>query len=163
MGMYENYVVNDNTYNNVTSTAWKAQTFTPLVTHTCKQIRVKIKADGPLTLTASIKATDVTGLPTGDDLDSGTLIYSGSTADYAWTTIILTAGVSLTAATKYALVLKTSANTINWREDTAVAGYARGNICYSADSGVTWGQLPAVEFLFEEWSYTPSVQAVVVG
>lgn len=134
---------------------WKAQTFTPIITHDVSILRLKLwKKGSPGTTTVSIKATD-DGHPTGADLTSGT-ISEGNLSDTTPTveTISVTA-YTLTAETKYAIVVKaTSGDAVNltyWRLDLSGATYTGGNMESSSDSGSSWDSVADADFYFEEW------------
>lgn len=89
---------------------WEAVTFTPAVDHHLTQVILQLRrllADAG-TLTASIRATDGAGKPTGPDLCSGTY-PSGSVPTGVDTQITFSmgAGVVVRAGTVYAIVLRT--------------------------------------------------------
>lgn len=139
---------------------WYAQSF--LVgssAHTVTSVKIYLKRYGsPGTITLSIRAVDGNLHPTGSDLASGTT--NGNTlptSGYEQREITLSAEVTLSANTTYAIVVRaTSANSTNvayWRSNfqTPNGGYATGEWNESYDSGVTWYFQPYEDFDFEIW------------
>ncbi len=148
-------------------TFWSAQTFTPQITHPIYSIKMRFFRIGtPGTVTISIKATDSSGHPTGDDLCSATfdgdaLGTSGSGA--AAKEVVFGTNPILTAGLKYAIVIRSadpwSDQVVNWlHADT----YVNGNIETSVDSGSSWSSTTN-DFWFEEYDIlTPPVDIVTV-
>uniref|UniRef100_A0A6M3KJQ9 Uncharacterized protein n=1 Tax=viral metagenome TaxID=1070528 RepID=A0A6M3KJQ9_9ZZZZ len=137
--------------------AWIAQTFTPDTTHIIGSVKLKmLRVDTPGTLTVSIRATDGSGHPTGPDLCSGTM--DGDTISAVTPTlytIYIESGAELTAAVKYAIVVRalsaTGSDKITCRADSANP-YADGNLETSADSGATWSTTAGTDLMFYEYS-----------
>jgi hypothetical protein len=102
----------------------------------------------------SIKATDGSGHPTGDDLTSGTIDGNSLSTTPTWYEIALTE-YTLSAHTKYAIVVRApNGNDLNlapWRWDESSPTYAGGNREYSWDSGDTWDSSTSVDLMFEVW------------
>lgn len=137
---------------------WKAQTFTPSVSHRITSVKLLIARRGsPGILTVSIKATDGYGEPTGADLCSGTLNVNSITTNEngAWYEITLGAGYILNASTKYAIVVRVSSqdsrNNLYWIADVTEATYPGGRFYISGDYGVSWSGYTAYDWVFEEW------------
>ena len=154
----ENYTTGDDGDRSIYGVYWSAQTFTPGTTHTVTILRLKLlRVEGsPGTVTVSIRATNGSGHPTGSDLASGT--YNGNSIPLSatWIVITLGAGYSLSAGTKYAIVVRATAgnslNSIAWREDSTSATYTGGNGENSSDSGASWVSEATWDFMFEEYS-----------
>lgn len=110
--LYEHYNTGDDGQFLISSAdTWIAQTFTPSIAHTITSVKLLLfRGVGatPGTLTVHIKATDVSGHPTGDDLCSGTTDGDTLTTNSAgeWREITLGAGALLGADTKYAIILE---------------------------------------------------------
>jgi hypothetical protein len=121
-------------------------------------VKLKLYRSGsPGTVTVSIRATSASK-PTGSDLTSGTINGNTLTTDTAgaWYEIALTL-YRLLANTKYAIVVRaesgTSGNALFWRCDGTSPTYSGGAVCYSSNSGVTWGNEDAnADMMFEVWS-----------
>ncbi len=135
---------------------WKAQTFTPQVTHTITHAEIRAYRSGsPGTITISIRATDGSGHPTGADLCSVT--FNGNTlpASYNpiyWMTAFFEPGCILQASTKYAIVWRHTGDDSNkalLRYDSS-GTYANGNYEESSDSGSTWTSDTDKDFHFRE-------------
>lgn len=160
--LYEYYNTGDDTYYGVYSDIWAAQTFTVGGTaHHVNSIKLKVFKIGTVTsnnLTVSIRATDVNGHPTGADLTSGSVSKTSLPADPGnWKEILLT-DYTLSASTKYAIVIRqtgtgSGSRYIGWRIDTST-GYAGQDLETSTDSGATWSSNAAVDGMFEVW-YEP--------
>lgn len=119
-----------------------AQTFTPQATHDLKKIMLYVaKLGSPGLATASIRATDGVGKPTGEDLVSETFNVSNLETTMTWKEILLPYS-ELVAETQYAIVLKlptgNGTNYIKWGMDNTAPTYARGVRAYSTTGGATW-------------------------
>jgi len=152
----------DNEGNNIGgATKWGAQTFTTIDSFEIAKIKVKLSRDGsPGTITASIKAVDGSGHPTGADLTSGTSDGDSLTDDPAgeWRQINLTP-YTLLATTKYAIVLKCLDGTegfyqIWWRGDWTSPTYSDGNLEATNDGGSSWDSYPQYEQMFVAKEFT---------
>jgi hypothetical protein len=154
----ENYITGDDNQCGISSAGWRAQTFTPTISHTVTSIKFKAYRDGAsnYTVTAGIYATSG-GLPTGSPLATGTMASSGITTSSpgAWYEITIGAGANLVASTMYAIVIDNkdadTGNRLLWRQDTNSA-YAGGSACLSSDSGANWESYGVNDdVMFEEW------------
>jgi hypothetical protein len=156
---------------------WLAQTFTPLKSHTIKSVKFLLDKTGNVgTLGVGIRATDVDGFPTGEDLCSGTTDgdtlpeHTGNPDDAEWREISLGNGYYLTAGVKYAVYIK-AVNLVmpDWPYIwLAYPGdYDRGEFCESFYGGAYWqivyGRLS--DLMFEEWgvSSVASLSAILLG
>lgn len=166
--LYEYYNTGDGYGFYVYGTTWEAQTFTPSTAHKITSVKLKLYRQGsPGTLTVSIRATDGEGLPTGEDLCSGTT--NGNTlplgSPYTWREITLGDGADLSADTKYAIVARAPAgdvtNTVFWRADISSPTYEGGNFASSTDSGDSWTGNTSYDFMFEDWG--EAIAPPVVG
>lgn len=146
----QSWLQNADNKENITSTTWKAMTFTPDADHTIRGVRLCLYGSGVGAITVSIRATG-SGLPTGGDLCSGTLDGSqlNSTDNGMVYDIPLGAGIALTAGTVYAIVVRTASGTLYWV--SSPAGYAGGNKCSSTNSGVAWTADATRDLLFAEY------------
>ncbi|ACZ61394.1 hypothetical protein [Dehalococcoides mccartyi] len=165
----QSWLQNDDNQEAVTTTTWKAMTFTPATNHTIRGVRLALYGSSVGSITVSIRATSG-GLPTGGDLCSGPLDGSqlNGTFDGKVYDISLGVGTALTAGTVYAIVVRTGSGTLNWR--SSAAGYDRGNKCSSTNSGGSWTTDATRELLFQEFGdnsldvpATPSPTAVGDG
>jgi hypothetical protein len=151
--LYEGYTTGEDTYKGTSTSAWEAQTFTPAMTHRLRYARLKLyRAGTPGVCTVGIRNTDISGHPTGPDLCqttfNGNALTEGANGD--WYTLWFSSPITLTAATRYAIVLRSQSGGLRWRADGSSATYAGGNREYSTNSGTTWTTDPAADFTFEE-------------
>jgi len=138
---------------------WNAQTFTTGAAFQLTKVKLKLYRSGsPGTLTVAIKATDGNGHPTGADLTTGTLDGNSVTIDPAgeWYEFDVT-NYSLSASTKYAIVLRKSGGSSNtnvyWIVNVFGALFSGGNMELTDDAGVSWWSYPNSDKLFEVWGY----------
>ncbi len=135
---------------------WNGQTFTPLSSFFASTITLDVYREGsPGTVTVSIRATDGSIRPTGDDLASGTFDGNGLTTDTGGEqkTITLTTGLALVQGTKYAIVARaptgSSGNRVLWHADTSTGAYTGGTRTVSSDSGGSWVNSGGQDMYFE--------------
>jgi hypothetical protein len=156
--LYEYYNTGDNDQELIYANNWSAQTFTPATAHKITSVKLKLYRYGSLgTVTVSIRATDGSGHPTGNDLCSGTT--NGNTlptgSPYEWREITLGAGYDLAASTKYAIVARApsgnATNLLYWRLDYTTPTYSGGAYERSTDGGSSWTTSTAYDFMFDEW------------
>ena len=154
-------------------TTWAAQSFTASSSYSIGSIKALIFRTGsPGTITASIRATDGSGFPTGSDINSVTGTTNGNTlptdSPYEWREITLSSPVSVTSGTKYAIVLRAAdgsvSNYFSWRLNISDE-YAGGTWSLSLNSGSTWGNFgdDTSDFLFEVYTgfvFQPPVDIV---
>jgi len=138
---------------------WLGQTLTPSVSHKITSVKLLLhKSGSPGTLTVGIRAVDGEGLPTGDDLCSGTTDGDTLTTDTGGEVREITfgAGTSLTASTQYAIIIRTplapGESRVKWLSDISSPGYTGGNSVFSNNFGVTWTYVPYDSY-FEDWGY----------
>uniref|UniRef100_A0A6M3M337 Uncharacterized protein n=1 Tax=viral metagenome TaxID=1070528 RepID=A0A6M3M337_9ZZZZ len=162
---YEYYITGDDSFSGAYYQIWRAQTFTPSTAHKITSVKLKLYRVGyPGTVTASIRATDGDGHPTGNDLCSGTINGNTLTENTAgdWYEITLGAGYNLLADTKYAIVIRAPGvdypTYIAWREDITSPTYAGGSAEYSTNGGSSWLAEGDYDYMFEDWG-----EAIVVG
>jgi len=155
---YEYYDTNADTVGVFSGAAWGGQSFTPSVDHTITSVRLLIYRDGsPGDVTVSIRATDGSGHPTGNDLCVGTTDGDTLTTNDAgeWREITLGAGYDLSASVKYAIVLgvESLSDSVHWLEDETAGEYPGGCVQDSINSGVDWDffTYPNCDYMFEEW------------
>jgi len=155
---YEHYITGDDQAGTAYDDYWQGQTFTPSVGHTIKSVKLLLyRVGSPGTITVSIRATDGGGLPTGNDLCSGTtngdLITDGT--DGEWIEITLGAGDELEADETYAIIIRALdgdvSNSILWRVDGSSPSYAGGSDVYSGNGGEDWTAYTGYDYMFEEW------------
>jgi len=155
--LYEFYNTGDDGLHGIWGKHRSAQTFTPLVSHTIKAVKLKLAKGGYIghDLTVAIKATDADGAPSGDDLCSGTISNRLVTDNLQgrWHAISMEEGYPLSAGTKYAIVAhypEITASSMAWRGNYRDANYTRGDLYESTDKGTTW-QKGQGTLMFEEW------------
>ncbi len=142
--------------------SWRAMTFTPSTTH--KISLVKLVAwrgnNSPGTITVSIRATDGNGHPAGNDLAVGTfdgdniLVWvAGSPSNITayWFEVTLTGDYTLSASTKYAIVVRVASADNTLYVGKSNTSYADGNDEWSDDAGASWNTTTDPDWFFEEW------------
>ena len=159
LGRCEYYTTGDDIYGSLWGTSWKAQTFTPSQSHEVLRVKLKLYRYGfPGTVTVSIRATDGSGHPTGNDLCSGTTDGDTLTTDSEgeWREIIFASGYNLAANTKYSIVARASgqesSDDARWKEDWSSPTYPGGCLETSGDSGGSWSSYTTSDMMFEEWA-----------
>jgi len=152
---YEYWVYETAAWTEVYGNDWHGQTFTPGVAHRIVKVRLRIARAGiPTNAEVVIKATDEEGKPTGADLATGTINVLSLPVDLVpapWTYISLSTSPSLSALTKYAIIVRCLGNVDNkiyWNEGGP--GYPGGQAIVSLDGGASWLFNP-FDFNFEEW------------
>ncbi len=141
---------------------WRSQTFTPTDDHPIGSVELQLNRIGnPATLIVSIKATDGSGHPTGDDLAIGYLncnvVEIGFvTVDSNWHRIYFNDPTALSNGTQYAIVCRVtggdSSNRISLMYDDSSPSYAGGNKESSSDAGSSWTASSGVDYKFKEYS-----------
>ena len=176
--LQDSYTTGDDSVGDISqydTTEYLAQTFTPASTHTVSVVSLKIgrlSSDMKSTpipstdtvVTVGIYATDGSGHPTGSALCSATMLatnlpwyyYSWQSQAYAgggWVDFPMGVGTTLTASTKYAIVVSASGNTegIGWFMDSTSPTYSGGNAEVSTNSGSTWSAATG-DYMFKEYS-----------
>src|SRR3990167_3611749 len=131
-----------NNYADIYGANWRATNFTAGSSYSMTAAGLWLyKVGSPAgTVTVHLRATDVTGKPTGSDLASGTIAVS-SIATTPGDIYEVTFGTpyDVSSGTKYAIVVNWDGSdvvTILFRYDSPVSGPPRID---SADSGSTWG------------------------
>jgi len=145
---------------------WRAQSFTPLVTHDLTKVELYLRRVGTIgQVTVSIRETDDYGRPIGGDLVSNT--FAGSELDTVplWKEIALP--YSQLAANQYkAIVVRLAggdgSNYLVWRVDNATASYPRGTHLNSGNAGVSWNIFSSMDSGFREYG-TYDVPAITPG
>lgn len=155
--LYEYYNISDPALAACHDAFWQVETFTPREAHTVKTLKLRMyRLGSPGTITASIKATDVDGKATGDDLASGTTDGDTLPTEYGGEEreVSLGDGVALSASTKYAIVVRAPAgdsnNYVRWRHSPTKV-YPRGSHWFSSDAGVTYEEDSTRDMMFEEY------------
>jgi len=138
------YYAGEDSYATFYGDQWRGQTFTPQSSYKIGAVRLKLyRVGSPGTITVSIKATDVDGKPSGDDLCSGTFNGNLLTEDSGgeWYVTNLNNRYSLVDGTKYAIVVRLEGNASNYlglRKASSSPTYEFGQYAYSNDGGVAW-------------------------
>ena len=136
---YDNFDIADGL---TSPTECLAQTFTVATEyHTVSQVSLYLKRDGnPGTITVSLKATDISGRPTGPDLATTYVPEAEIPLTPSWVNIII-GPHDLALGTKYAIVVRasnpSSSNELWWYSDTGQY-YTDGDGLYSWNSGADW-------------------------
>lgn len=153
---YESYTSGEDTDHEIYGDNWAAQTFTVNTTvHTVSQLQIKAyKTGSPGTVTVSIRHTDDSGDPFGEDITSGTIDadaeFSGSSPG-DWETVTVTE-TSLEYMETYAIVVRAvggdASNKVHWRANSA-GSYSGGKRYYSASAGSSWSAASAVDHMFK--------------
>jgi len=138
-GIYEKNLTGAST-GLVYGAVWQSQTFTPSGGHSVDFLDLSIcKLGSPGNLTVGIRAT-ADDKPTGDDLTSAIILEADIPESDEWVRCTFTA-YSLSASTKYAIVLRAPSGDISnyvvWR-DASSDVYANGQRVESTNSGDEW-------------------------
>ena len=168
---YESYTTGDDSSQQIASAGYSAQTFTPVNTHWCRRVTVKVYSETVSgRLNAAIYAVDASGAPTGPILASGSIsnvaIRSGYGATSAATATLVPikfdSPVEVSGGIEYAIVCwETGCSTTfpYWRYDNTDGAYSRGQRWRSTNRGITWSVQTGDDHLFEEWGgLEPMVQ-----
>jgi len=169
------YIAGENNYVPIFGATWDAQTFTVGTVgvnenFTISSVKILAEREGtPGTLLVGIKAVDGEGLPTGEDLSTGSVNPTGWATDPEWHEISMTA-YELVASTQYALIVKSPAssdtsNCVRWWLDET-GEYAGGNQYHTSTSGESWDTYAYYDLLFEIWGETPPITLageIVIG
>jgi len=157
MRLYEYYNITDEALARLWGDFWQGQTFTPGEAHTLKKVRLKMyRLGSPGNITASIKATDVDGLPTGADLCVGTTDGNTLPTTYSgeWREITDAVGCALDEDTKYCIVVRALDGDVNnyvrWLYQRPPT-YPPGEHVFSSDAGVHVEKDTTRDMKFEEW------------
>ena len=166
--LYEYYNTGNDALAVLTTTYWKAQSFTPAISHKITSVKLYLaKTANPAgIITVSIRATDGSGLPTGSDLASGTTDGDTLATPNEWREITFSTGYNLVAGTKYAIVVRGdgTTNEFRWLVDISSPTYANGSFVASTNSGTTWANETDKDMMFEDWGVGYSLsQAYIIG
>jgi len=140
---------------------WAAQTFTPQVTHPITRVGLYLSRQGlPANSRVSIRATDASGHPTGEDLTgadfNGNDLPEGDPSQFIYFDL---PQYTLQADTKYAIVLRApsgaSSQHIKLGKDDQNPTYPRGTTLWSTSGGASWTPYPGIDYYFEEWGEPP--------
>ena len=161
-----------------TAGMYKAQTFTPSVTATLKNVTVPLRrVDGQTagTVTVEIHATDGVYKPTGAALASYVIAdIAIPTTSQGYVTVTFASPPLLTMGTLYAIVLKFNDVDATHKydicittgaSDTVVDQYPGGTLWQSSNSGVSWinsmplSNLAFVTFMLESATQTESIDS----
>jgi hypothetical protein len=121
-----------------------AQTFNASTSYDITTVRVKLRRFGnPGTIYACLRATNITGFPTGANLTIGST--NGDTlpsSSFEWRNITFTNSYPLSTGTTYAIILTAPSavsptSEVAWREDI-IPGYPNGSGYTSTNNGSTW-------------------------
>jgi hypothetical protein len=142
--------------------SWKAQTFTPQVTHTVTLIKLPLLRVGtpPGNVVVSIRNVDASGYPTGADLASGSITCSSVITNWSpmtWYDVSLGNGCLLQAGKTYAIIFRapdaiSTNRPFYWINDAGT--YGRGRCLFSWNSGSTWLDVASPntwDVAFQEW------------
>lgn len=144
-----------------TTTTWLAQTFSPLWSHNCWQIRLNIhNRDWISNIKVSIQYLKPDGTPTGEDLVSLTFTSSMFSQIERMTTFQTRfPAIRLVASIKYAIILKQECLIPLMHPSVAYipapSQYPRGKLIRSIDSGATWNTTDLGALLFAEFGDPP--------
>ena len=157
--LFESFNEATSANSNVCDGKFRAQTFTSNATfHTISSIKLKLyvtSAGATYNVNCSVKATDVTGKPSGSVLTSGIINSSTITTNSngAMYEFLLTQ-LNLNISTKYAIVLSApdsdASNYVRWFHYNLADHYAGGTEFSSIDSGSTWSEVGSFNDLIFE-------------
>ncbi|KKM26333.1 hypothetical protein LCGC14_1585820 [marine sediment metagenome] len=157
--LYESWSTGAQIGKTLSGAGWLSQGFTPSVTHSVTKIEIKgYRVGSPGTITASIRAVDGSGFPTGSDINGATGTINGSLlttdTDGQKLEFLLSTIVKVESGTTYAIVIRATAgsggNTFTWLGDNN-AGYSGGRPGTSSNSGSSWVSAGSDDMWF--WEY----------
>ena len=171
---YESYTENDDTATRAMAVYWKAQSFTPECSHYVNRIELKLYRSGlPGWGTISIRATDDSEKPVGEDLTSAAIDGNSLTGDTSseWYTFAVPS-IWLEAGTQYAILYRFPDGTYPHifgagRCDSTNSTYIGGCLMYSGDEGTTWLKLDGIEtptnedIIFREYNSASSGSVLI--
>jgi hypothetical protein len=144
--------------NDVKGAEWRGQSFTPSTNYVLYSVKTRSEkiGSGNTTQIFDIYATDGSGLPTGSALSTATVDITGWSLGF---NEVIMPAITLTSGVKYALVTHTTeaTNGLRWYGDSTSPPYAGGSMVYSSNSGSSWTNNTAVDWLFEIWGDDPAV------
>jgi len=141
---WESYTTGSDNATTVYGGNWMAQSFNvSQESHSAYWVKLSLNRTGtPGTVVVGIREVDDNGLPTGDDLTTGTLdadVLGNAPAE--WYTIVMTE-YSLSYNTTYAIVVSAeegdASNALYVMSDDSAAAYTGGTKIYSTTGGLTW-------------------------
>ncbi|MDD4985785.1 MAG: hypothetical protein PHQ43_08355 [Dehalococcoidales bacterium] len=146
---YERYETGDDADRNC-GTYYRAQTFTPQLTHKISSIFIKVWGPSANPVGFNITTTSE-GAPTTTVLASGNLDRTGlpESAPGEWREISLGAGATLEAGVTYAIAAAGKHGSLQWRSDNSSPAYTGGAAYYSSD-GISW-TAESRDSMFQEW------------
>lgn len=146
---------------NLYGTNWNSQGFTigtvgSTQNHTITHLGLKLlKVGSPSDLTVSIRADNGSGIPTGSDLSTGTILASQltTTSTGAFVYCEMTP-YELKSGVRYHIIARSpsspnSSNMIQWKNNSGTDVYTGGFLNYSGNSGVNWSSFTALDAAFE--------------
>lgn len=145
----------------LSSTTWLAQTFIPLWSHDCHQVRFNAKITlPPCSISVSIQYLNPVGWPTGIPL---TEVLINEWSFPSWNAMhtfqLKVPSIRLVAGIKYAMVLKVQISLPLIHAYTSYVppptGYTKGWLLHSIDAGHTWQDTPDGCLLFAEFGDPP--------
>lgn len=150
MALQESFELSDGTGSTIYGTTWGMQSWTTTSAYTITDVALYCyKYGSPGNIIVSIRATDGTGKPTGEDLCSVT-VSDTEISDFptrAWTTFTFDSSYGLSDATKYAIVFRaTSGNGANFFSPFGYgsSGYADGAYA-TGSNGTSWSAPSATD------------------
>lgn len=157
--LYESYTTGKDSTKSVYGNIWVAQTFSSSTTHYIDHVVLyaTINSTDLGDVTVSIRKTSG-GLPTGDDLCSGTV--NGDllpTNPGVYFEVNLNPKTRLEANETYAIVIRSdgtgTSDCAQIGYDDTAASYANGQYCESDDTGSSWTADSGNDFIFYEYGY----------
>lgn len=155
--LFENFTITETTTPSlIYGTHWSGQTFTPDTEHEIFSVELWLKAQGSPsgTLTVSIRATSGYH-PTGGDLASGSIPASSIGSTYSWVKIALSTTCTLSAGTKYAIVvggvIGDTGDCVHWLTQITKGYKLPCNAEWSENSGDTWASNRQYDRGFKEY------------
>lgn len=141
---------------NVYGDRWEGQTFTASNSYRISSAKIRLYAVSDLTgktITVSIRATS-SGLPTGEDLCSGTIPGSAigiGSGNLAWHEATFDSGPILTKDEVYAVCIRIDETSQLLKTTADVDNYSGGSRVYSNDGGSVWAAGTSFDVLFETY------------
>lgn len=156
--LWESYTTGDDAGTKIYGNVWAGQTFTVTPeSHSISRVRLLVyRLAAPGTVTVGIRRVDDAGLPTGQDITSGTFDGDDVTTSTGglWQTVTLTE-VWLDYDEEYAIVVRAEAgdtdNAIYIRVDETSPTYTGGKVVTSANGGGSWTPEAGDDAMFEVW------------
>ena len=148
--LYDYYNENDDSSISCNVNSWYGQSFTAAASYDAVSVKLKLNSPASGIIDITLYSVDGSGLP-DTSIATGTIDSSGFSAiPGAWEEITFATPYSLVSGIKYAIVVTCgTGKSTSLRRDVTSPTYSGGNVVYSTNGGVDWGNLAAQDAMFE--------------